>query len=186
MKTALKEWAILIDAFARGEIILTLRKGGIREQRAAFSVRHDRFLLYPTFFHEKAAELDARFHGRLDQVERPPEDVIPFEFVAEVAGLWRIDDLSVLERIQPMQGLTLAALESRFHYRNKPGVQAIALRISRLTRRVLVPETRRYLGCVSWVNLDADLDVSEAVPVLQLDEFKTRLAAIAALLGSPD
>lgn len=54
-RTALKEWAVLVDAMARGDIIAMVRKGGIREQRPGFSVRHDRFVFYPTFFHEKAS-----------------------------------------------------------------------------------------------------------------------------------
>ena len=65
-RSALKEWAVLVDAMKRGEIVAMVRKGGIREQRAGFSVRHDRFLLYPTFFHEKANELAPRYAASLD------------------------------------------------------------------------------------------------------------------------
>ena len=77
-RTALKEWAVLVDAMERGDIIAMVRKGGIRERRAGFDVRHDRFLLYPTFFHEKIAELAERFRPSLECVHanRPPEGTI--------------------------------------------------------------------------------------------------------------
>ena len=69
-RTALKEWAVLVDAMARGEIIAMVRKGGIREQRAGFSVRHDRFLFYPTWCPEKSAELGLRFQARLEEQKK--------------------------------------------------------------------------------------------------------------------
>ena len=74
-RVALKEWAVLVSAMARGDLIAMIRKGGIREHRAGFDVRHDRFLLYPTFFHEKLNELDARFHPTLESVhaDAPPD-----------------------------------------------------------------------------------------------------------------
>src|SRR4051812_31992000 len=87
-RTALKEWAVLVDAMAGGEIIAMVRKGGIREQRAGFSVRHDRFVFYPTFFHEKTDELAPRFVDRLSQAEsaRPEPGVIRIAHVADVVG----------------------------------------------------------------------------------------------------
>src|SRR6476469_8131766 len=77
-RTALKEWAVLCDALADVEIVALVRKGGIREQRAGFAVRHDRFLLYPTWFHEKSAELQPRFAERIAAASghRPPEGII--------------------------------------------------------------------------------------------------------------
>src|SRR5512138_2779668 len=53
MRTAFKEWAIVVDALGRGEQILILRKGGIAEGRGGFRPEHTRFLLFPTAFHEQ-------------------------------------------------------------------------------------------------------------------------------------
>ena len=49
MPVALKEWAVTVRALAEGEQLLTLRKGGIREEHKHFEIEHDRFFLYPTF-----------------------------------------------------------------------------------------------------------------------------------------
>ncbi|MED5454303.1 MAG: DUF1802 family protein, partial [Verrucomicrobiota bacterium] len=38
MKTAFKEWAVVIDALGRGEQIIILRKGGIHEGKGGFQM----------------------------------------------------------------------------------------------------------------------------------------------------
>ena len=187
-RTAVKEWAVLVDAMARGDVVAMVRKGGIREQRAGFQVRHDRFLLYPTYFHEKAAEVAPRFVPTLDaaHARRPPEGIVRLEYVADVAAVWTVSDLDRLRAIEGEHGLAWSAVESRFHYRNRPGVQVVAVRLSRLRGPVDVPEERRYAGCVSWVELSADVPVTGALPVVQEPEFGRRLAALAEALGASD
>lgn len=185
-RTALKEWKILCDAMAGGEIVALVRKGGIREQRAGFSVRHERFLFYPTFFHEKAVELQPRFRARLEtsHAERPPEGLVRVALVAQVAGVWPVAELERLRGIEAEHGLAWAAVESRFHYKNRPGVQVVAVRVARLPAPGELPEQRRYQGCVSWVALDEAVDVAGAFPVLDDETFAARLATLRSALGA--
>jgi hypothetical protein len=186
-RTALKEWAVLVDAMARGEIIALIRKGGIREQRAGFSVRHDRFLFYPTFFHEKAAELAPRFAEKLDasHARRPEAGTIRLEYVADVVGVWPVTELEALRGIEAEHGLAWSAVESRFHYRNKSGVQVVAVRVSRLAAPLTIPEVRRYQGCVSWVELNEAVDVTNAEPVLDDASIMMRVARMRSVLPLP-
>ncbi|MFL5578015.1 MAG: DUF1802 family protein [Gemmatimonadaceae bacterium] len=186
-RTALKEWAVLVDAMARGEIVAMVRKGGIREQRAGFQVRHDRFLLYPTYFHEKAAETAPRLVETLEasHARRPAEGTVRLEYVAEVAAVWAVRELASLPAIEMEHGLAPAAVESRFHYKGRPGVQVVAVRLARLPEPVTIPEQRRYAGCVSWVELDGDVDVRGATPVVLEPEFGRRLRALRDALGAP-
>lgn len=187
-RTALKEWAVLCDALAAGEIVALVRKGGIREQRAGFAVRHDRFLLYPTFFHEKSAELQPRFAARLTDASahRPPEGIIRIGLVAEVAATWHVRDLERLRAIEPFHGMAWPAVESRFHYRGTNDVRVIAARVLRLPEEHDVPEARRYQGCVSWVALDQPIDVRGATAVLADRELSQRVGALTAALGTPE
>ncbi|HEX2777922.1 MAG TPA: DUF1802 family protein [Gemmatimonadaceae bacterium] len=187
-RTALKEWAVLSDALARGEIVAMVRKGGIREQRAGFSVRHDRFLLYPTYFHEKPAELQPRFAARVaaSMANRPPEGIIRITHLAEVAAVWHVRDLGRLRAIEPEHGLAWPAVVSRFEYRGKPEVRVVAVRISRLATVHEVPETRRYQGCVSWVELDEGIDVRGAAPVMDEGRLRERVAGMTAVLGDAE
>lgn len=188
VRTALKEWAVLTEAMADGSIIAMVRKGGIREQRAGFSVRHDRFLLYPTFFHEKRAELAERFHGRLDAAHRrrPDAGLVRIELVCDVVGLWRVNELRLLDAIVEEHGLAPHAVASRFHYRDNPGVQVVALRVSRLAEPVEVADQPRYQGCVSWVALDEAIDTVAARSVLPDAELDRRVRGLADALGPPD
>ena len=187
-RTALKEWAVLCDALAVGEIVALVRKGGIREQRAGFAVRHDRFLLYPTFFHEKSAELQPRFAARLTDASahRPPEGIIRIGLVAEVAATWHVRELERLRAIEPFHGMAWPAVVSRFQYRGTNDVRVIAARVLRLPEAHDVPETRRYQGCVSWIALDEAIDVRGAKAVLTDAELSQRVAALTSALGAPD
>jgi hypothetical protein len=184
-RTALKEWAVLCDAMARGDIIAMVRKGGIREQRAGFSVRHERFILYPTFFHERDGELAPRFRETLAEshASQPPAGIVRLSLVADVAAVWQVGELEPLRAIESEHGLAWEAVESRFNYRGTPGVQVVAVRASRLPSPVDVPEARRYAGCVSWVELDDDIDVGASRPVIDDASFDARLARLRSALG---
>lgn len=183
-RTALKEWAVLCDAMARGDVIAMVRKGGIREQRSGFAVRHDRFLLYPTYFHARESELAPRFRETLkSDVGQPPSGLLRFSLVGDVAAVWQVADLESLRAIEQEHGLAWSAVESRFHYRGVPGVQVVAVRVSRLAAPAELPEVRRYAGCVSWVELDGDVDVGGATPVLDPSTFDLRLARLHSALG---
>lgn len=186
-RTALKEWAVLVDAMARGDLIAMVRKGGIREQRAGFQVRHDSFLLYPTYFHEKAAEVAPRFVGGLEgsHARRAAEGRLRLQYVGRVAAVWPVADDALLPAIEHEHGLAPAAVASRYHYRNRPGVHVVAVRLARLSEPVEVDEQRRYAGCVSWVELDDAVDVSAATPVVAEGEFLRRLATLRSALGVP-
>ena len=184
-RTALKEWAVLCDAMARGDIIAMVRKGGIREQRAGFAVRHDRFLLYPTFFHERLDELAPRFRDALTASHKaqPAPGIVRLSLVANVAAVWQVRDLDRLRAIEHEHGLAWTAVESRFNYRGNPGVHVVAVRVSRMRFAVDVPEIRRYTGCVSWVELDEAIDLTDAQPSIPADVFEGRLARLRSSLG---
>ena len=160
-RVALKEWAVLVDAMARGDLIAMIRKGGIREKRAGFDVRHDRFLLYPTFFHEKLHELAERFHPTLESAHatRPPEGMIELRYVADVAAVWQVTELERLRAVGAEHGLTWGAVESRVQVprRSARARGRGAHREARCTghtpgdpslyRMRLVGEARRGCGC---------------------------------------
>ena len=178
---------MLVEAMACGDIVAMIRKGGIREQRSGFDVRHDRFLLYPTYFHEKAAEVADRFRGRLEAAHatRPPEGLVRFTHVAEAAAVWKVEELEPLRGIADLHGLAWPAVESRFHYRQRPGLHVVAVRVLALRAPAQVPEARRYGGCVSWVELDQPVDVAGARPVVDRATLDARVARLVAAFGAP-
>ena len=187
-RTALKEWAVLVDAMARGDIIAMVRKGGIREKRAGFEARHDRFLLYPTFFHENPRDLALRFHPMLASAHerRPEAGRVRLTHLAESVAVWNVIDPSLLPAVEREHGLASGAVLSRFHYRGNPNVRVVATRILALREPVEIPEASRYAGCVSWLELDADVDVSGARSVLAESELARRVSALESVLGAPE
>jgi hypothetical protein len=96
--------------------------------------------------------------------------------------VWPVTDLARLREISSEHGLTWGAVESRFRYRDDPRVHVVAVRIAKLPAMVTLPEVRRYMGCVSWVKLDEDVDVNGAEPVLDDASFTSRLRALESSL----
>jgi hypothetical protein len=114
---------------------------------------------------------------------QPPSGVVRLTLLADVAAVWQVEDLDALRGIEGDHGLAWPAVESRFNYRGVPGVQVVAVRVSGLPAAVELPEVRRYAGCVSWVELDSDVDVSRASPVIDDARFTQRLARMRTALG---
>ena len=65
---ALKEWAVTVQALAKGGQVLLLRKGGIHEEGKDFRVIHPEFLLYPTYEHQREDLLKPEAQPSLKQL----------------------------------------------------------------------------------------------------------------------
>ena len=189
-RTALKEWAAMVDALGSGDIIAIVRKGGIRDQNGGgFSIRHSRFVFYPTRFHQSNDQLTSRVVARLERSHgaMEPSGQVRIEYVAHAAMCFTVTECARLALVQNELGLSLGALHSRFFYR-EPGVTLSALRVERLRTPVIVPELRRYGGCVSWLELDDEIpcDIDDVLPVMPEPEFQERLQALVPALCDDD
>lgn len=150
--TALKEWDAQARALTTGQTAVILRKGGIMETHDGFEVQHREFLLYPTFLHQNAAELRPEFSALLRSDPAPGQIVVPAR--AEVLDVYKIEALDKALAIEDLQALNAGAIERRFHYRNRPWLHAVVLRVFPLTPPLHLQETPELLGCVSWVPLE--------------------------------
>src|ERR1700722_10947138 len=86
MRTAFKEWAIVVDALGRGEQIVILRKGGKSEGAGSFKMEHSRFLLFPTLFHQQRDSVGDSAQSRYDLIALgfASPDILRLEYFAEV------------------------------------------------------------------------------------------------------
>jgi hypothetical protein len=167
-RVALKEWASVCGRLARGEQILLLRKGGIRE--AGFRAEQPEFFLFPTRFHEKDAA---------------PAEAVDLELYAEIAEDVEVKDLEALRRLEGQHAMAWEDVEKRFLYAHNgraPGLHVLSLRVHRLRQPLRVEDARAYDGCVSWVQLDRDRPVATAGPALSCEEFERRREAVRAAL----
>ncbi|CAM3260899.1 DUF1802 domain-containing protein [Deinococcus saxicola] len=159
---ALKEWDAQCQLLTTGRVSVLLRKGGIMETHDGFEVEHRQFLLYPTFLHQNAAELQADYTELLRPDPTPGQIVLPA--LAEVVAVQKVESLEAALRLEPLQALTAGAIERRFHYRNRPWIHALLLRVRPLSAPLTLTETPDLLGCVSWVPLgEMRVEVGEAV-----------------------
>lgn len=162
-RTALKEREELCLRLADGRQILLLRKGGILESCEGFRVERREFLLFPTRFHEQGS---------------PPPPSVEMMLFAELEASLKVDELACLQGLEAEHGLPWADVEKRFHYGREPGVTLLFLKVWRLAQPVRLEDAARFDGCRSWVDLEADLALPPATPVLESDVFRARLEAI--------
>jgi hypothetical protein len=157
--TALKEWSTVIDALARGEQVVLIRKGGIAD--AKFGVEADRFYLYPTYFHQDKTE---------------PADVTITHW-CEVVRTWRTRDL---ESLAPLVALPRETLEARYRFRPDQALHVIGVRTFALPKPRTIAVKPEYVGCRSWVSLDDEIDVDGSTAALSEEELQAKLDAIPA------
>jgi hypothetical protein len=181
---ALKEWAVIVKQLGKGDQVILIRKGGILEQKRGFSVERREFFLFPTYVHQKEEDLIPPIRKGLAQAVKgsSPFNEVWFDYYALVEEVWEIGELSLLKKLDGLHALTWSAVESRFHY-HRPGLHVLALRVFRLPETLKILNTPRYNGCVSWVDLDAELSTESATPVLGDSEFATKLEAVRAAVA---
>ena len=177
MRTAFKEWAIVVDALGRGEQILILRKGGIHEGKGGFQVEHPRFWLFPTLFHQQRESVIPAAQARYDEIGAsfPPADKVRLEFLADVADWRRIESLEQVDALRGQHIWTDQVITERFEWGREKNIFALALRVCRLSQPVELPMLESYGGCKSWIELAEDISAKEAEPVLSDDAFAERL-----------
>jgi hypothetical protein len=178
MRVAFKEWEIVVDALGRGEQILLLRKGGIHEPRGGFQAEHRRFFLFPTRYHQQHECVIPAAQARFDalcQLRLPP-DVVRLEFWAELVEARRLGTLAQAKALRGQHIWREDVIERRFDWGEERTIHALAVRVFRLARPVEIPMDPAYGGCKSWVMLDQDISMDEAVPVLSDAEFERKLA----------
>ena len=181
---ALKEWAVVVRELGKGDQVILLRKGGILEQKRGFSLEHREFFLFPTYLHQKEEDLIPSVRKELAQAVRlgSPLHEVWFDYYARVEEAFELAELPLLRKLDGLHALDWSAVESRFHYRRR-GLHVLALRVFRLPQTLRIANLSRYDGCVSWVDLDAELATEGASPVLTDPEFAVKLEAVRAALA---
>jgi len=200
MPIAFKEWAVTVRALAEGEQLVTLRKGGIREENRHFEIEHDRFFLYPTFDHQESGLVRESHRPELGRAleegvwtdgEPPPSaldheggvpqpDRVRIRAWAEVAASYLITDPRAVDALSPYYVWTSNYAEKRLRWKRRHPLHVILLRTYRIPRPVTVKVREEYGGCRSWLELTRDLPF-EGTPVLSDEEFERASEEIASI-----
>lgn len=184
--TALKEWAVAVDALARGETILLLRKGGIREQGGAFAIEQSRFWLYPTFEHQKPHLLKPPYAEQVVAVAPGwhPETVT-IQAWAEITHTFQVSEADVVLNLLPLQIWTEDFLAERLKWKPRTPLSVLLLRVYRLIQPHFIPYDSAYGGCKSWLKLPGSLSSAPAIPALSEAVYLQQVQAISQTFHQP-
>ncbi len=167
--TALKEWAVVIDALIAGDTILLLRKGGIRESR--FTVPHDRILLYPTYEHQRSHLLKSGFRAL---TPAPSTQQVTLSAWAQITDIFQVSETEQLWSLMPHHIWTEPFVSERFRWKPQQPLSVLLLRTYVLKQPVTIPYQETYGGCRSWIQVDCSIELDAAKPVLPQDEYELR------------
>lgn len=174
---ALKEWAVVCKALEEGRQVVLLRKGGILEYRQGFEVKHDKFLLLPTFEHQSKDHLQPDYAAKLDDVlaSQPPSGSNIITSYAQAIEVKEITDRNVLKLLSKYHVWNESYVNARMDYNPKKPMSVILLRVFKLDNQIVVDSKPEWAGCKSWVPLDLE---TAGMPVLDDSQF-SKVAAEA-------
>jgi hypothetical protein len=176
MQSALKEWAIAVQALTSGETILLLRKGGIRE--AGFAIAHRCVWLYPTYEHQKPHLLKPQYA----EVQPVPSgwhpETVAIEAWAQITHGIEVRSAAAIEALLPFHVWNEQFVAERLKWKPKIPVTVLALRVYKLPEAQEIRFRSEYGGCKSWIELEDDLGTETAEPVLGDREYASLIEAL--------
>ena len=182
--TALKEWAVAVKALREGRQVLLVRKGGISEETRHFKIVSERFLLFPTYEHQRADLLQAAFQDDLTAVlaeQRDPARV-RFDTFAELTDLFEIAEPAQVEALAPFYCFSTQYAEERLRWKPRHPLLVMAVRAYRLKQPIEVTARPDFGGCKSWLTLDEDVRPDNLTAAIDDATYATRIAEVRAAL----
>jgi len=179
---ALKEWAVVCKALEEGRQVLLLRKGGILEYRQGFKVKHDRFLLFPTYEHQSKAHLQVDYADRLDEVlqDQPATGTNRITSYAEAIEVKEVTDRIALRPLAKYHIWNESYVNARMDYNPSKPMSVILLRIFKLENPMFIENKQEWIGCRSWIPLDIDVS---GRPIMEDLQFNTIAAEVKGVLS---
>ena len=175
---AFKEWALVCASMLRGETSLIFRKGGIAEGRDGFRFQHERFFVFPTFFHEQADRL------RIEVPTIEPEpNIVSFSAYIHVEFTRWLEDLSLLQPLSDLHILKPEVLQERFAYDDPKGLYLAMVRVFAVTPVWSLSFQRSFGGCRSWVELPEPPAELRFTPAISDAEHAARLQRVREAVG---
>jgi len=155
MTVAFKEWASVVAALEQQKQDLIFRKGGIAEEGRGFTIDHEQFFLFPTYFHQQRAGLRDEYAPLYDAAmrARPPDGRIVVTSWVAVKHTFVIARPEDLEPLASRHIYAPHVLIERLHGRHGAALHALEVEIHLLDEPLEVPLLERYGGCRSWVDL---------------------------------
>ncbi|HEY8140297.1 MAG TPA: DUF1802 family protein [Nitrososphaera sp.] len=183
MMQALKEWAVVCKALEQGRQVVLLRKGGILEYRQGFEVKHDKFLMFPTYEHQSKDHLQPDYADEIENVlaDNPPGGTNRLTSYAKVIDVKETSDRSLLQKLARFHIWNESYVNARMDYNAKKPMSVILLRVFKLDTPIHVDVREEWAGCKSWIPLD--IDAAGAQPALDDIQFERVAAEVREVLS---
>jgi hypothetical protein len=177
---ALKEWAIAIAALRAGELVLLLRKGGIRDPLHPFASLPQRTALFPTHEHQLPR------HLKQASLLTPPDLNAPIAINtwAVITHGFELRTEAEIAALMPFHIWTEEFITERLKWRSQQPLQALLLRVYKLPEAVFLGRSPAQSGCRSWIDLDPSIKIQHAIPALSDQAYQRRLEAIERAMQS--
>ena len=182
--TALKEWATVLEAMARGEQLVLIRKGGLIEPGSGFELIANSFVFYPTFEHQAVNYLRPPFRPYVEAAssQRAPEGQVRMALCGLAVSSTMSHDPALIQRLSPFHVYNDDFLTQRLKWQPDQPLTVVVVRAFRLSPPLTLPVSPQYAGCKSWVELDAPVALQGAQPVLSDEQFASRALILTKLL----
>ncbi|MCI3925177.1 DUF1802 family protein [Paenibacillus sp. TRM 82003] len=183
---ALKEWASAIEAFLKGETILALRKGGIREETRDFALTSEAFYFFPTYEHQKEHLLKEpyrRYAAETKDAWDPAATHVTVRAWAEATEDILIGDEELLSRLSPYHIWSDDYAGERLHWKRTKPLHCLLLRVYRLEEPLTIENVPAFAGCKSWIELPAGAGNSAMEPVLSDEAYQAETERIKRALN---
>lgn len=165
----LKEWAIVCKALEEGRQVVLLRKGGIREYKEGFTLKHPDFFLFPTFEHQDKNSLQQDYVIRFEDINsevkfqsisnnnEKPNDYTIISLYARAELVKDIADKSILKKVEKYHIWNEHYIDIRMNYNPSKPLSLVLLRVYKLANPIRVFNERAWAGCKSWIPINIDL-----------------------------
>ncbi|PSF37206.1 hypothetical protein C7H19_10825 [Aphanothece hegewaldii CCALA 016] len=177
---ALKEWDTAITALEKGETILLLRKGGIKEEKGKFSIKYEQVLLYPTYEHQKPELLKPEYAANVTPVASGwHPDTIKISSWAQITDILTVTEENIVNQLLPYHIWNEKLVSDRLNWKPKQPLHLLLLRVYLLPEALHIPYDPTYGGCQSWINLLEPISLESSTAVLKNEEYQERVKDIA-------
>ncbi len=186
---ALKEWAIVCRALEEGKQSILLRKGGVLECKKGFEISQKMFLLYPTFEHQSKEYLQPNYlensellvEGNDSNTNNDKLNTI--RILASVEEIHEFCDETILSELEKYHIWNERYVHLRMNYNPNKPMNALFLRVYRLSKPISIDVKPEWAGCKSWIEIELSKRygdsygnikklLNECEPVIDKDDFQ--------------
>jgi hypothetical protein len=170
----LKEWQTIVSALENGDQTIILRKGGILDIESGFKIESKKFLLYPTQEHQEQNHIKPQFYKYLEDVKSnlSKEGFNQITSYAEVLEETNISSDDVIKKLSVYHIWSDSYIKERRNWHSEKPMKAVFLKIYKI-HPFSTPIKPEYHGCKSWININAEIPIGEAV--LSDQEIESKL-----------